>query len=61
MTGQPVVSPREGFMEAAQREMIAFELKERELRKQEKQERAEQLHLPVLKKELQGHERLSLL
>src|SRR5262245_22962220 len=61
MTGKQVVSPRESFTEAAQREMIAFELKERELRKQEKQERAEQLYLPVLKKELQGHERLSLL
>jgi hypothetical protein len=52
VTGQSVESKRESFMEAAQKEMIAFELKERELRRHEKQERAEQLKLPVLKKEL---------
>ena len=49
MTGQPVETPRDSFMEAAQREMIAFERKERELCRQEKQERAEQLHLTALK------------
>ena len=38
-------------MEAAQREMIAFELKERELRRQEKQERAEQLKMFVVFKD----------
>ena len=45
----PRPSPRKSFMEAAQREMIAFERKERELRQQEKQERAEQLKMPELK------------
>ena len=49
MTGQLVESPRDSFMEAAQREMIAFERKERELCKQEKLERAEQLKMPELK------------
>ena len=47
--GQSVKTPRESFIEAAQKEMIAFERKERELRRQEKQERAEQLHMPELR------------
>jgi hypothetical protein len=42
---------RDSFMEAAQQEMIAFERREREF-KREKQERAEQLDMPALKKEL---------
>jgi hypothetical protein len=33
MTGQLIETPRGSFMEAAQKEMIAFERKERELRK----------------------------
>lgn len=45
-----VEPPRESFMEAAQKEMIAFELKEREFRKKLKTDRAEKLHLPALKK-----------
>ena len=49
MAGQLVETPRESFFEAAQKEMIAFERKERELRRQEKQERAEQLHMPELR------------
>lgn len=49
MTGQLAEKPRDRFMEAAQREMIAFERKERELCKQEKLERAEQLRMPALK------------
>jgi hypothetical protein len=52
MTEQLIETPRDSFMEAAQREMIAFERKEREFRKREKQERAEQLGIPALKKEL---------
>jgi len=52
MTGQLIETPRDSFMEAAQREMIAFERKEREFRKREKQERAEQLDMPALKNEL---------
>jgi hypothetical protein len=47
MTGHTrlAVTPRDRFLEAAQREMIAFEQREREFRKKEKQERAEQLRL----------------
>jgi len=48
MTGRLVETPRDSFMEAAQREMIAFERAEREFRKQEKQERAKELHMPAL-------------
>ncbi len=43
------VEPRDSFMEAAQKEMIAFELKEREFSKELKKDRAEELHMPVLK------------
>ena len=43
MTGQLVETPRDSFVEAAEKELIAFERKEREFRKREKQERAEQL------------------
>ena len=53
MTGQWVETPRESFMEAAQREMVAFERKEREFRKQERQERADQLKMAALKNEPQ--------
>ena len=49
MPGQLAEAPRESFMEVAQREMIEFERKERELCRQEKQERAEQLHITGLK------------
>jgi hypothetical protein len=52
MTGQLIETPHDRFMEAAQREMIAFERKEREFRKKEKQERAEQLDMPALRTEL---------
>jgi hypothetical protein len=47
-----VETPRDRFMEAAQREMFAFERREREFRKQVKQERAEELDMPELKKDL---------
>ena len=49
MTGQLLKTSRDNFMEAAQRELLAFELKEREFRKQEKQERAKELDIPALK------------
>jgi hypothetical protein len=52
MSGQLVETPRDSFMDAAQREMLAFERREREFRKQVKQERAEELDMPELKKEL---------
>jgi hypothetical protein len=54
MTGQLVEAPRDHFMEIAQQEMIAFERHEREFRKREKLERAEELDLPALKEELRN-------
>jgi hypothetical protein len=42
---QVELPPRDSFMQAAEREMIAFELKEREFRKKLKAERAEELRL----------------
>ena len=49
MTGhtQWAVTPRDRFLEAAQKELIAFERREREFRRKEKQERAAQLQLPA--------------
>jgi hypothetical protein len=49
MTGHTnlVVTPRDRFLKAAQQELIAFEQKERELREQDRQERAEKLQLPI--------------
>lgn len=44
-------TPRKSFMEAAEREMFAFERKEREFRKKAKQERAAELGLPLSKTE----------
>jgi GAF domain-containing protein len=44
-------TPRQQFMEVAQQEMIAFERKEREFRRQAKQERATALGLPISVKE----------
>lgn len=52
MTGQLIETPRESFKEAAQREMLAFERKEREFRKRDKQELAQQLDTPALKAQL---------
>jgi len=52
MTGQLVETPRDSFMDAAKKEMLAFERREREFRKQEKRERAEELRMPALKREL---------
>jgi len=49
MTVQATEIPRDHFMEAVQRELIAFERKEREFRKQVKQERARELDMPALK------------
>ena len=52
MVEQSVETQRDCFMEAAQREMIAFERREREFCRQVKRERAEELHMPRLKREL---------
>jgi hypothetical protein len=49
MYEQQVEPPRDSFMDAAQKEMIAFELKEREFRKRLKKERAEELQMPDFK------------
>ena len=49
MTRQLIETPRDDFMTAAEKELIAFERKERELCRQEKLERAEQLKMPALK------------
>jgi len=42
-------TPRQNFLDVAQQEMIAFERKEREFRRQAKQERAAALGLPIAK------------
>ena len=54
MTGQLAETSRDSFMEAAQREMLAFERKEREFRKREKRERADELHMPALRLEIRS-------
>jgi hypothetical protein len=54
MTGKLVEKPRDDFMLVAEKELIAFERRERDFRKQERKERAEQLKLPVLERELQN-------
>ena len=53
MTGQLVETPRDDFMLVAEKELIAFERKERELRRQERRERLEQ-KFPNLLLELQS-------
>ena len=49
MTGhtQLAITPRDRFLEAAQKELIAFERREREFSKKERQERAAQLQIPL--------------
>jgi hypothetical protein len=51
MTGQLIEKPRDDFMLVAEKELVAFERRERELRRQERLERAEQ-KFPTLAKEL---------
>jgi hypothetical protein len=41
------MTARERFVQAAQAEMLAFERREARFRKQERNERAAQLHLPI--------------
>ena len=53
MAERLVESPRDDFMSVAEKELIAFERRERELRRQERKERPKQLKLPVLERELQ--------
>jgi hypothetical protein len=49
MTGhtQLAIAPRDRFLDAAQKELIAFERREREFSKKEKQERAAELQIPL--------------
>jgi hypothetical protein len=53
MTGQLRETPRDDFMLVAEKELIAFERKERELRRQERRERLQQ-KFPNLIIELQS-------
>jgi hypothetical protein len=41
-----VTTPRDRFLQAAEREMAKFERQEREFRKKERADRAAELHLP---------------
>lgn len=54
MTGhtQLAVTPRDRFLEAAQKELVAFERREREFSRKERQERAAELQIPADKIEL---------
>ena len=54
MTGRLVEPRHDDFMLLAEKELVAFERRERELRKQERKERAEQLKLPALERDLQS-------
>jgi hypothetical protein len=51
MTGhtQLAVTPRDRFHEAAQKELIAFESREREFQKRDREERAAKLQIPLNK------------
>jgi hypothetical protein len=47
MTGQTqlAITPRDRFLQAAQKEMIAFERRERDFREKDRQERAVELQI----------------
>lgn len=53
MTGQLIETPRDDFMLVAEKELIAFERKERELRRQERLQRVKE-KFPALINELQS-------
>jgi hypothetical protein len=46
-TARLAVTPRDRFLEAAQKELVAFEQREREFREKDRQERAEKLQIPI--------------
>jgi hypothetical protein len=48
---QLAVAPRDWFLEAARKELIAFERREREFRKLDQQQRALELQIPIEKSE----------
>jgi hypothetical protein len=49
---QPPMTKYEQFLQQAQDQMLAFERRESEFRKQEREERAIQLRLPISRDEL---------
>jgi hypothetical protein len=51
MTGhtQLAITPRDRFLEAAQKELTEFEQREREFSRKERQERAAELQIPFAK------------
>jgi hypothetical protein len=49
MTIQLAMTPRDRFLQAAEKEMIDFERREIEFRKKEREERAAELRLPIKK------------
>jgi hypothetical protein len=54
---QLAVTPRDRYLQAAQREMTEFERREREFLRKERQERAAELQLPVQEIELKARRR----
>ena len=52
MTTQLALTPRDRFLQAAEKEMIDFERREIEFRKMERQERAAELRLPIEEQKL---------
>ena len=50
-------TPRERLLNAAEKELIAFERREREFRNRVRQERAAELRMPAIKDELLRNER----
>ena len=44
---QLAITPRDRFLEAAQKQLLAFERREREFRKRDRAERAAKLQLPI--------------
>jgi hypothetical protein len=59
MTGhiQLAVTPRDRFLQAAQKELIEFERREREFSRKERQERAAELQIPPTETNLKARRR----
>jgi len=51
---QLAITPRDRFLQAAQKELSEFERREREFIKKERQERAAELRIPPVKGDLQS-------
>jgi len=52
MRTQLAITPRDRFLQAAEKEMLDFERREIEFRKKERKERAAELQLPIEKQEI---------